>query len=175
MRFGNNILKRQSEPTAGLSVLFFISLILGVYLGWISYREAGEVKDYVITLGAESKIKLLMQSFILHFLVFMLVIFRYSSEVFKLKLTVISSIIPLLTGVNIGKLVFMNGFIGLSMGIMSYLPHYILLILFYRKLTKKILSGNTFYKTDYVKYVMILLIISGVHVFVSRGLAYILL
>lgn len=171
MSIVSDYILKKGEPTSRLSVLFFLSIAMGVYIGYISYNNYIEIDNMVVTIDEESYVRLYMQSLMLHIVIFFIFLYKRDSVYFKHKIILLSLFIPLFVGINIGKLFVVKGLLGFSAGVVSYFPHYILLFIFYRGILKKIMDNNTFYKTDYIKYVIIIMLISFVHVFISRTLS----
>ena len=171
MSIVSDYILKKGEPTSRLSVLFFLSIVLGIYIGYISYDYFVEADNMVVTINEESYVRLYLQALMLHIAVLLFFLYKRTSSYFMKKIVLLSIIIPLFVGINIGKLFVVKGLLGFSAGIVSYFPHYILLFVFYRGILKKIISNDTFYKTDYVKYVIIIMSISFVHVFISRTLS----
>lgn len=158
-----------------MSVLFFSFFLIGIYIGWISYKTSAKDNTFVINTASGHWIRFLLQAFVLHLCIFIVFIKGCHTALFLPKAYVLSAVIPAFCGINTGKMLAIQGIIGLSAGIVSYLPHYILLILLYRNVYQKAAAEHKFTRTDYIKYVMILIIISVVHVFVSGTLAEMLI
>lgn len=158
-------------PAGKMSALFLIFLLCGIFLGQKSVSSASRDISSIIVLSDNSFIKMYLQSFALHLIIFYAFIKGYQNKLFIIKAYILAALIPSLCGINIGRLLAISGFLGLSAGIVSYMPHYILLIILYRKTLNKVLANDIFSTTDYIKYGIILLLISAVHVFVSGTLS----
>lgn len=163
------------EPAKRMSVLFFVFFLIGIYIGWISYKSTAKENAFVIGTASDNLFMLLLQAFVLHLCLFCIFIKGCRTAFFIPKAYILSAVIPAFCGINTGKMLALQGIVGLSAGIVSYLPHYILLILMYRGIYNKVTADYKFTRTDYTKYVIILIIISVVHVFVSGTLAEMLI
>ncbi len=164
-------LKSNKEPANKMSVLFFIFLICGIYIGCTGFKALEENKGAAVELAGNGMLNIFILTLALHLLVFLAFVKGCQTSIFISKAYIISSVVGSLCGINIGKLYSACGFIGFSAGIVSYLPHYVLLFVMYGKILKKINSDYILTRTDYVKYVIILIVITAVHVFISDNLA----
>lgn len=174
MRDFINKMETFKEPTKKMSVLFLVFLLCGIYLGCTSISSNSDETISVFVLAGKNGFKLYLQTFALHLLILLVFIKGYRSTIFVSKACILSAIIPALCGINIGKLIAVKGFIGFSAGIVSYMPHYVLLMILYRKIFNKVMAGDILLATDYLKYVIILSVISLVHIFISGTLSVML-
>lgn len=173
MKINNIYLKIKKEPTGILSALFLLFLILGFYIGWASYIDDTLVLQ--IENNGQAPLSMVIKTMLLHSSLFFLYTRYKAQRYFLRKAEIISSLVAVCCGIQIGKLFAFYGIIGIVSGFFSYFPHYTLLIMLYKNITKKILSEYIFSVTDKLKYVIILIIISLVHVFVSATIAELLI
>ncbi len=170
----DNLIKGKSlkEPTFYMSVLFFTSLVVSVFITMLVLDV--DNNDYIVSVRHKGSIKDVLKVFLLHTVIY-LVIFCGKIEGLITRISLMAVSVAMLVGITTARLIGIFGFKGFLIFLISFLPHYFLLFVLYRHTLNKILICIKLSKTDYLRYGIILLAISMIHIFVSDRLAVLLI